>query len=440
MDEPLNPSDAFAASNPGVDAEMEGVGDSPLFTEAETYSERQERYVLIGGTAVTIGIAIHGIDFYFGNSNFGNKSLLIGLSFLVAGLLETCGFMAIACCDIDYDMVAKRYQARVLVFSFVWAVIYKGLNVLSPPVSAVTQAFWLPALPSFYLLIFHRSILNMENEVRFSDLFGYTMGLDLLASGYGFFFNSTGHMEAFFCGLIYVLSGLYLISTYRHFRELESRRIALSTTIFGYLITIGVSSLTALMFDRYVYHFDHAGRQIPENSFSVFIGYIYSVIHILFPAVLHSYQSMQPKVAVELQTHGVLGLGGGIAAVQRTIRSGVDLNAHINSREVADAVTILTLACSNGHEDAVDLLLRQDSVQVNKGSLRQNWTPLYMASMQGHLSIVKKLIAKGADVHSQMENGDNALNVATAKRHSHVIVELARAGARTPKEGGGGVA
>jgi hypothetical protein len=66
---------------------------------------------------------------------------------------------------------------------------------------------------------------------------------------------------------------------------------------------------------------------------------------------------------------------------------------------------------------------------VNKGSLHQNWTPLYVAAMQGHASIVAKLITHGADVDAKTEAHENALLIATAHGHSQAIRHLMEAGA-----------
>jgi hypothetical protein len=122
---------------------------------------------------------------------------------------------------------------------------------------------------------------------------------------------------------------------------------------------------------------------------------------------------------------------GNLAAVEQAISAGTDLNTHIeHEHSTVDEFTLLILACFNGHEDAVDLLLSQDDVQVNKGSLRQRWTPLYVAAMQGNSLTVGKLIVRGANVHVKTEDRQSALLVATTFGHTQIVQQLMEAGAR----------
>ena len=133
-----------------------------------------------------------------------------------------------------------------------------------------------------------------------------------------------------------------------------------------------------------------------------------------------------------------------VAGIKEVIATGQDVNAYIAHAEADDPslrsksgfdtrfdrFTMLTLACFHGHEDAVDYLLAQDGIQVNKGSMHQNWTPLFVAAMRGDASVVQKLIARGADVHARTEDGQNALLVATAHGHAVVVQMLMEGGAR----------
>ena len=101
-----------------------------------------------------------------------------------------------------------------------------------------------------------------------------------------------------------------------------------------------------------------------------------------------------------------------------------------HEHNAADEFTLLILACFNHHEDAVDLLLSRNDVEVNKGSLGQNWTPLYVAAMRGNSLSVEKLIARGADVHAKTEDEQSALLAATTFGHTQVANQLMEAGAR----------
>ena len=117
--------------------------------------------------------------------------------------------------------------------------------------------------------------------------------------------------------------------------------------------------------------------------------------------------------------------------MKQAISTGIDLNAHIeHEHNAANEFTLLILACFNCHEDAVDLLLSYDEVQVNKGSRRQHWTPLYVAAMRGNTLSVGKLIVRGANVHVKTEDQQSALLAATTFGHTHIVQQLMEAGAR----------
>jgi len=51
----------------------------------------------------------------------------------------------------------------------------------------------------------------------------------------------------------------------------------------------------------------------------------------------------------------------------------------------------LVLSCENGHENIVDLLLRQDNIDLHP-SLYDVFTPLSAAAKNGHLGIAKLLL------------------------------------------------
>lgn len=57
----------------------------------------------------------------------------------------------------------------------------------------------------------------------------------------------------------------------------------------------------------------------------------------------------------------------------------------------------LSSACTNGHEEVVDILLRHN-VLVNNNNNSSAYTPLYLASMKGNLNIVKLLLNADAKI------------------------------------------
>jgi membrane protein implicated in regulation of membrane protease activity len=209
--------------------------------------------------------------------------------------------------------------------------------------------------------------------------------------------------------------------------------MALSTTLYAYLLAAGVCYLASVLVGQYAY-----GGTVP------LITYAFPIIHIAFPLAYflfnsfayrhlarHWLQQRSANADSIAQEQSIAPYHGDLAAVEQAISTGIDLNAHIeHEHNAADEFTLLILACFNCHEDAVDLLLSHDEVQVNKGSRRQHWTPLYVAAMRGNTLSVGKLIVRGANVHVKTEDQQSALLAATTFGHTQIVQQLMEAGAR----------
>jgi hypothetical protein len=392
-----------------------------------------------------IGWALEGLAQFVSNRETTHL-VLDGWMNLVAGLLQTVGTMVLIFNDINYDLFAKRYPTHVLVFALVWIVLYKGPEALSPPILLVNQVYWLPTLPFAYFLIRFREVLQMHSlhYPRFSTLFAYSLCFDVAVYGLDHVIETDTNSDGYglehhwllnvVCGT-YFLSGVALALLYWHLCNTRSRRLALSNTLYVYLLARGVCFLAYLVLRQYLY-------DVPIPL----VDYAFSIIHIVFPLAYfalapliypylgrHWLKQRSRNAHIILKEQGIAPHHGSLAAVQRALSAGSDLNAHIE-HNADDDFTLLTLACLNGHEDAVDLLLKQNEAEVvvlvNKGSNIQNWTPLYAAAMQGHSAITEKLLLHGADVHAKTEDDQSALLVATASGHTQITRQLMEAGAR----------
>jgi hypothetical protein len=351
-----------------------------------------------------------------GLSNFvSNNSTthldLSGRMMLAAGLLQTVGAMMIASSDSDIDVFAKHHPACSIVFAMTWILLFKGPQALALPVQAIGQVYWIGALPFVYLLFRFREVMQIsEGYSRFSDLFAYSLSFDLVSDGVWLFLvaivkDGSGHRPwpPAFLGAVCFFSGVALHVLYWRLRSTHSRRLALSTILFAYLLAYGFCYLAYTM----VYHFLYDVR-------TPLIAYSFSIIHITFPL---SYFAFGPLINARLgrqwmlqrkqdsdrwnvfiSTSAVLEARGNIIEVETSISEQADLNAFVFVME-EDELTLLHLAVLNEHYDAVQRLLQMSEVQANKPSGSKGRTALFLAAELGRLHAMVLLLEHSADVN-----------------------------------------
>lgn len=91
--------------------------------------------------------------------------------------------------------------------------------------------------------------------------------------------------------------------------------------------------------------------------------------------------------------------------------------------------TPLMVASANGHEEAARVLIN-NGADVNTKRTYRRITPLMMAVREGHMEIVKLLLEKGADVNAKDNYGTTALKVASDIGHTDIVKILKQAGAK----------
>ena len=104
-------------------------------------------------------------------------------------------------------------------------------------------------------------------------------------------------------------------------------------------------------------------------------------------------------------------------------------NVDVNQIGSVSSATSLCVSCQNGFIDIVKLLLDIDEIDVNLGSNSiVGLTPLYSACQQGHTNIVKLLISKITDIEVQInrskEFGSSPLYISSTNGHSAVVKQL----------------
>jgi ankyrin repeat protein len=123
-----------------------------------------------------------------------------------------------------------------------------------------------------------------------------------------------------------------------------------------------------------------------------------------------------------------------LSIVQMLLTKGADVN-----REDEDGETALYLASEEGHVSVVEILIDKGA-NIEHGRANDNgMTALTAASWEGHVPVVEILLAKGADANHQLDNGWTALMVACSQGHAKAAKILLENGAKVDLEANDGL-
>lgn len=112
--------------------------------------------------------------------------------------------------------------------------------------------------------------------------------------------------------------------------------------------------------------------------------------------------------------------------VRLLVQAGVDINWQDQTGETA-----LHIAARFGHEECAKILLKgtedqKADIEVTERSF--SWTPLHVASVDGHLPIVELLVAAGAEINQLDASGWTAREHAALRGHMSIAQRLAELG------------
>jgi hypothetical protein len=361
-----------------------------------------ERQLTLGASLMVVGWAFNGIGTFVST---GDDDVVYAWAHFIDAIVQTVGALIVATSDIDVDLFVSRHQMRALAFALGWIVLYVGMEALSPPISGINQNNWLMAIPFLYLLLHSDSVMKMRTGYPvFTQLVACSLALDLVATGVFFpLYAHSGGMGPGAPTLPYNLVGVYFAAVgvgifvvYRH--ELQaphsSPTHALSITIYTYLFGAGTASVV-----------EHATLQFSYHKPFHLLDYGFAIVHLTFPAaflVFRPYidralgriwlrRRMQTRQHILLQ-QGIGKKWGRLEQVNECIETKpTRINELLKPAGAQDAFTLLTLACFNGHEDAVERLLTVKlsvslPVDVSKPSRYLRWSPLFVACLQGDLT------------------------------------------------------
>ena len=88
-------------------------------------------------------------------------------------------------------------------------------------------------------------------------------------------------------------------------------------------------------------------------------------------------------------------------------------------------------AIKNNHSEVVKYLIEVDKTLVQTRTGQVNLTALHLASLEGHLNIVKILLENGADLHDQDASRKTALHWSCENGHLEVVKHIIHIGVNT---------
>ncbi|KAL8716949.1 MAG: hypothetical protein Q9225_005767, partial [Loekoesia sp. 1 TL-2023] len=112
-----------------------------------------------------------------------------------------------------------------------------------------------------------------------------------------------------------------------------------------------------------------------------------------------------------------------VAIVQLLVEAGVDLDYQDDQGETA-----LHLAARFGHVECAKALLNGSATQTANVEIAESvfgWTPLFVASVEGHVRIVELLVAAGANLENADTSGWTAQEHAALRGHIDIAEKLA---------------
>ena len=91
------------------------------------------------------------------------------------------------------------------------------------------------------------------------------------------------------------------------------------------------------------------------------------------------------------------------------------------NQSMYNGTTPLYWASQEGHVNVVKELLKQPGIDINKAEINNGVTPLHIACQRGYLEVVQMLIDAGANLNQGKKDGTTPVDTASEYGHTEIV-------------------
>jgi hypothetical protein len=358
------------------------------------------------------------------------------IMYMFYGLCQTAGLVIMTLADLDVNTYLARKPHRVLAFVALLVAYTTTLATTDP--QPVSEVYWIQMLPLAYLMLRFDAVRTMSANLKFTEVFVAFLILSVVSS---FCFEALeiphADLRPTWPFYMSVCWGVVCVVTITLAYKLaiargDSLTLAMNYAVYVYLLMLGIDFVMDINIHTKVYGHSYS---FSKRCFG-WMHVIPAALMLIFRSTIQS-RLGQHWLRQRLKAQGVAAeftleeaLLGKLPGVEQALECGGDMNRYYPRVEGGlDRFTLLLYSSGNGHSDAVEVLVALDSVAVNFASKHKGYSPIYMASRNGHAAALKLLIAAGGNVNQADARGFSPLYVAVLMGHIDIVRLLINAGA-----------
>jgi uncharacterized membrane protein YgcG len=382
---------------------------------------------------------------FFAYWPFGQPIGHWGVLAMMSAVFQTIGIITFSLLDVDFNIYVNRKQnvlwgllvfLALLILVFALSPVFNTTHEQLAHWAYITSMFLMLSVeivPIYVLFRFKQIVEMRPGFMKATDVILVliiftqvaTTAIPLLSSiPPGSQWTRGVSIVVFVCG---ALTGILQVVLHSWAWQAKSETIRLMMGLYFYLFTQGVGFLAVFSLMR------SCGVYVPLLQWLVIPIFLGPTLAIgCFRKALHARLGawwIQRRTRDAVVDPGIDCDRGNRTEVEDALKRGANLNDYVVYTN-EDAYTLLFLACSNDHLDAVQMLLAAPGgVEVDKGSELHGWSPLYVSSWQGQLECTAMLLEHGADANLPSAEGISPLFIASAKGFNRVVAQLKKSGA-----------